>query len=113
MAYKSKSSSKRHRDHARQTRKEDDQVYLITGASESLIADSERKNRLYAVMIGVRIASLFVVLFTDGWVQLAVFVGGMLAPWRSEERRVGKVCRSRCMRCSSWNKVMCESYNSS
>ena len=81
MAYKSKSSSKRHRDHARQTRKEDDQVYLITGASESLIADSERKNRLYAVMIGVRIASLFVVLFTDGWVQLAVFVGGMLAPW--------------------------------
>lgn len=81
MTYQSKSSSKRRRDHTRHTRKEEDQVYRITGASESLIADSERKNRLYAVMIGVRIASLFVVLFTEGWVQIAVFVTGMLAPW--------------------------------
>ncbi|GAA4472834.1 hypothetical protein GCM10023190_03890 [Enteractinococcus fodinae] len=85
MTYQSKSASqpdrKLGRGHARQARKEDKQVYLITGASESVVADSERKNRIYAALIGVRIASLFVVLVTDGWVQLAVFVGGMLAPW--------------------------------
>lgn len=85
MTYQSKSASqperKLGRSHARQSRKEDEQVYLITGASESVVADSERKNRVYAALIGVRIASLFVVLATDGWVQLAVFVGGMLAPW--------------------------------
>lgn len=85
MAHQSKSSSKHHRrhdpSHARQNRKNDDQVYRITGASESVVADSERKNRIYAALIGVRIASLFVVLVTDGWLQIAVFVGGMLAPW--------------------------------
>ena len=85
MAHQSKSSSKHRRKHGRsptrQTRKEDDQVYVITGASESVVADSERKNRIYAVLIGVRIASLFVVIMTEGWVQFAVFVGGMLAPW--------------------------------
>ena len=85
MTHQSKSSSRqqRHdrRDHARQQKKEDKQVYLITGASESVVADSERKNRIYAILIGVRIASLFVVLMTHGWVQIAVFVGGMLAPW--------------------------------
>lgn len=85
MTYQSKSASqpdrKLGRHHARQARKEDSQVYLITGASESVVADSERKNRIYAALIGVRIASLFVVLVTDGWVQLAVFVSGMLAPW--------------------------------
>ena len=85
MAQQSKSSQKHHRrhdpSHARQSRKDDDQVYRITGASESVVADSERKNRIYAVLIGVRIASLFVVLLTDGWLQIAVFVGGMLAPW--------------------------------
>lgn len=78
MTSKSKSFSKRHRS---PVRNDDEQVHLITGASESLVADSERKNRLYAVMIVVRIVSLFVVLFTDGWVQIAVFVTGMLAPW--------------------------------
>src|SRR5699024_101121 len=57
------------------------QVYRITGASESVVADSNRKNRIYAVLIGVRIASLFVVLLLDGWMQIIVFVGGMLAPW--------------------------------
>lgn len=57
------------------------QVYLITGASESVAADVRRKNRMYAVTIGVRIASLFVVLMTDGWLQIAIFVIGMLAPW--------------------------------
>lgn len=85
MAFTSKSSSRHQRrerrEHSRQHKKEDHQVYLITGASESVVADSERKNRIYAVLIGVRIASLFVVLMTDGWVQIAVFVGGMLAPW--------------------------------
>ncbi|MDN6489624.1 MAG: DUF3099 domain-containing protein [Yaniella sp.] len=65
----------------RQDKKENDQVYLITGASESVVADAKRKNRTYAITIGVRIASLFVVLATDGWVQIAVFVTGMLAPW--------------------------------
>lgn len=65
----------------RQYKKENDQVYLITGASESVVADAKRKNRTYAITIGVRIASLFVVLATDGWVQIAVFVTGMLAPW--------------------------------
>lgn len=85
MAYQSKSSSRHDRrdrhEHTRQQKKEDHQVYLITGASESVIADSERKNRIYAILIGVRIASLFVVLLTDGWMQIAVFIGGMLAPW--------------------------------
>lgn len=85
MVHQSKPSSKHHRrhdpSHGRQSRKNDDQVYRITGASESVVADSERKNRIYAVLIGVRIASLFVVLLTDGWLQIAVFVGGMLAPW--------------------------------
>lgn len=85
MTHQSKSTSRhqRHdrREHARQQKKEDQQVYLITGASESVVADSERKNRIYAVLIGVRIASLFVVLMTHGWVQIAVFIGGMLAPW--------------------------------
>lgn len=65
----------------RQRKKEDDQVYLITGASESVVADAQRKFRFYAVTIGVRIASLFVVLMTDGWMQIAVFVTGMVAPW--------------------------------
>lgn len=65
----------------RQSQKDDDQVYLITGASESVVADAKRKNRTYAITIGVRIASLFIVLATDGWVQIAVFVTGMLAPW--------------------------------
>ena len=85
LTHRSKSSSRhqRHdrREHARQQKKEDRQVYLITGASESVVADSERKNRIYAVLIGVRIASLFVVLMTHGWVQIVVFIGGMLAPW--------------------------------
>lgn len=76
MANRSTSSNAR-----RQLKKENDQVYLITGASESVVADAQRKNRFYAVTIGVRIASLFVVLMTDGWVQIAVFVAGMLAPW--------------------------------
>jgi len=85
VTHQSRSSSQQRRKstrgHTRQSRKDDNQVYLITGASESVIADSERKNRIYAVLIGVRIASLFVVLLLDGWLQLAVFVGGMLAPW--------------------------------
>lgn len=85
MTHQSKSSShhqrRDRREHTRQHKKEDKQVYLITGASESVIADSERKNRIYAMLIGVRILSLFVVLLTDGWIQIAVFVGGMLAPW--------------------------------
>ncbi len=85
MTYRSKSSSRHERrdrrEHDRLQKKEDKQVYLITGASESVVADSERKNKIYAVLIGVRIASLFVVLLTEGWVQIAVFVGGMLAPW--------------------------------
>ncbi|GAA4109370.1 DUF3099 domain-containing protein [Enteractinococcus coprophilus] len=85
MSHQSKSSSRHQkrdrREHKRLQKKADHQVYLITGASESVVADSERKNRIYAVLIGVRIASLFVVLLTHGWVQIAVFIGGMLAPW--------------------------------
>lgn len=85
MTPQSKSSSKHHRRGARNARRQhathDKHVHLITGASESIVADSERKNRTYAMLIGVRILSLFVVLFTDGWVQIVVFVGGMLAPW--------------------------------
>ena len=76
------SNAKSQRNTARrQSKKDNDQVYLITGASESVVADAKRKNRTYAITIGVRIISLFVVLVTDGWVQIAVFVTGMLAPW--------------------------------
>lgn len=85
MAPKAKSSSARDRRNkqaqSHQVKNDNDQVYRITGASESVIADSERKNRIYAMLIGVRIVSLFVVLATDGWVQIAVFITGMLAPW--------------------------------
>lgn len=85
MAHRSNPSNahKQPQDHAhsRSHRKDDDQVYLITGASESVVADARRKNRTYAITIGIRILSLFVVLMTDGWVQIAVFLTGMLAPW--------------------------------
>lgn len=57
------------------------EVPRITGASESVVVDSNRKNRIYAALIGVRIISVFLVLFTEGWVQIALLVGGMLAPW--------------------------------
>lgn len=65
----------------RQTIKQDQEVHLITAASESVVADSDRKNRTYAILIGVRIVSVFMVLFLEGWLQIAVLVGGMLAPW--------------------------------
>lgn len=83
MANRSSSSNahSRQNNERRQYKKDHEQVYLITGASESVVADAKRKNRTYAITIGVRIASLFVVLMTDGWVQIAVFVTGMLAPW--------------------------------
>ncbi|GAA2042322.1 hypothetical protein GCM10009720_23650 [Yaniella flava] len=85
MTDQSKTSSphhrRSHRGSTRQFKKHDDQVYLITGASESVVADAKRKNGFYAITIGVRIASLFVVLITDGWLQIAVFVTGMIAPW--------------------------------
>lgn len=85
MAHRSQSSSRHNQNNGRRqfrhVKKDHDEVHLITGAYESVVADSERKNRTYAVLIGVRILSLFVVLMTDGWVQIAVFVGGMLAPW--------------------------------
>src|SRR5699024_5642118 len=57
------------------------EVHLITGASESVVADSERKNGIYAILIGVRILSLFLVLLAHGWLQIVIFVVGMLAPW--------------------------------
>lgn len=77
----SPNAQSRQNNERRQYKKDHEQVYLITGASESVVADAKRKNRTYAITIGVRIASLFVVLMTDGWVQIAVFVIGMLAPW--------------------------------
>lgn len=85
MADRSTSSSThkyrtKHGHEGRET-KDQDQVYLITGASESVVADAKRKNGFYAITIGIRILSLFVVLMTDGWVQIAVFVVGMVAPW--------------------------------
>lgn len=85
MTHRSKSSNahkrQREQSHSRSNKKHDEQVYLITGASESVVADAKRKNRTYAITIGIRILSLFIVLMTDGWVQIAVFVTGMLAPW--------------------------------
>lgn len=85
MADDSKSSAANDGQHeraqSRHRKKDGDQVYLITGASESVVADSERKNRTYAFLIGVRIISIFLVLLTDGWLQIAILIVGMLAPW--------------------------------
>lgn len=84
MTHRSQSSGQNRNNgrlHSHHVKKDHEEVHLITGAYESVVADSERKNRTYAMLIGVRILSLFVVLVTDGWVQIAVFIGGMLAPW--------------------------------
>lgn len=85
MSKQAKSSFTSHtktgRSQDRSGRSSDAEVHLITGASESVVKDSERKNRTYALLIGVRIVSIFMVLFTEGWVQIAILVGGMLAPW--------------------------------
>lgn len=84
MAHKSPSSNayQQHDDvEGRRRRKHDHEVHLITGASESVVADSERKNGIYAILIGVRILSLFLVLLAHGWLQIVIFVVGMLAPW--------------------------------
>lgn len=83
MSSKSSNTQSNHQDRAnsRHKKKDDDQVYLITGASESVVADARRKQRTYSITIGIRILSLFVVLMTDGWVQIVVFLTGMLAPW--------------------------------
>lgn len=78
MAHQPQSSAKQPRRNGLNSAQE---VHRITGASESVVADSNRKNRIYAVLIGVRIISIFLVLFTEGWVQIALLVGGMLAPW--------------------------------
>lgn len=84
MAHKSPSSNANQQHdgvEGRRRRKHEHEVHLITGASESVVADSERKNGIYAILIGVRILSLFLVLLVHGWLQIVIFVVGMLAPW--------------------------------
>src|SRR5699024_3173009 len=84
LAHKSPSSNANQQHdgvEGRRRRKHEHEVHLITGASESVVADSERKNGIYAILIGVRILSLFLVLLVHGWLQIVIFVVGMLAPW--------------------------------
>lgn len=85
LATQSRSSTSHNRRQARlhghKGNPKDDEVYLITSASESVAADSIRKNRIYAITIGIRMASLFLVLATRGWLQITIFLIGMLAPW--------------------------------
>src|SRR5690348_8194883 len=70
-------------------------ISLVEAGSYQLIVDMEGVEFLDSTGLGVLVGGLKRVRAHDGWIDLVCTQSRILRIFRSEERRVGKECRSR------------------